>query len=102
MRKYQKPLVEVEKFLPNVVVAACNSFLEGEETTYTAQEVKCVINSSDWIFIEGTTGCKHVVDPSITDGSTYRFTMYDGDGDGLKSYTFAGKVVFQESQILSH
>lgn len=76
MKKYQKPLIEIETFMPNVAVAtSCHSTIEGTTTTYPAQTVNCVIEGQETIFQSGTSGCKSVVSLSTT--GSYDFITYN-------------------------
>lgn len=76
-RRYIKPVMDVERFMPNVAVASCDRLPAGTEYTYEPQTVDCVVTTSDVIFTVGTAGCVHQVDPNGGD-SRYRFITYNG------------------------
>lgn len=75
-RNYTKPVMDVERFVPNVAVASCDRLPAGEEYTYEPQTVACVVTSSDTIFTVGTSGCLHEVDPNSS-STTYKFITYN-------------------------
>lgn len=76
-RRYTKPVMDVERFMPNVAVASCDRLPAGTEYTYEPQTVDCVVTSSDVIFTAGTVGCVHQVDPNGA-GLDYQFITYEG------------------------
>lgn len=91
MREYQKPLLEIEKFLSNVTVASCDRVQSGTETTYDPQQIDCIISTTDVVFANGQTDCTHEVDITNTNDTSYKFVEYDSDNDGTRELWFCWK-----------
>lgn len=61
-RRYEKPAMNVERFQPNVAVAACDREWDGTvDTSWPAQDLACLRNTGtvDTIFGSQTSGCKY-------------------------------------------
>ena len=78
MRRYEKPVMAVEKFTAkNAVATGCYN---QTYTTIPAQTIKCVIEGSEKVFAEGTSGCTNEVSSGYYgyyNGTPY-FVWYTG------------------------
>lgn len=86
-RRYEKLAMNVERFQPNVAVAACDREWNGEiKEEWTSQAITCnrMGTTTDYIFAEGTTGCQykpcHMI--YVEQGGTY--TIEDLNSLGLE------------------
>ena len=76
-KKYTAPGFYVTRYTADRAFAtSCTRTPNGSVTTYSAQEVTCVVDGTEYIFTSTTDGCSNVVNVDSKDDTWY-FTSYN-------------------------
>lgn len=102
--KYATPDVYVERFTMNTAVAA-NSSCISETSDLAPCDITCIINGTEKIFTQNTSGCttKVAVDSNYIqtyDGTTY-FVWSNGDTLTLFNYEGCGSLTDPDTATLN-